>query len=373
MRVAVYAPLKPPDHPVPSGDRRMVRALVAALERAGHDCELASRLRSRDPVGDPARQARLQAIGEKLATRYIRRVRARPPEQRPAVWLTYHLYYKAPDWIGPAAARALGIPYLVAEASVAPKRAGGAWDLSHRQVEAALTQAGAVLTLNPADADCLPDTVRQVPLSPFLDPAPFRSARRDRPAVAEKFVLEREQPWLIAVGMMREGDKLASYRLLAKALRPIADRPWQLLLVGDGPARGEVEAAFADFGPRIRYANETSESELPVLLAAADLCVWPAVNEAYGMALLEAQAAGLPVVSAEIGGVPALVAHGETGLLVPPGDADALARAVAQLLDDPDRRAAMGRAAAAKVQRTHSIDTISKQLNALLHDVTGSA
>ena len=59
MRVAFYAPLKPPDHPVPSGDRSMARLLIRALELAGHEVGLASRLRSRDTDGDPARQSRL--------------------------------------------------------------------------------------------------------------------------------------------------------------------------------------------------------------------------------------------------------------------------------------------------------------------------
>jgi len=124
MRIAFYAPLKPPDHPVPSGDRRMARLLMAALKAAGHEPMLAARLRSRDGSGDRRRQARLRALGTKLADRYLRRVAARP-DLRPDLWLTYHVYYKAPDWIGPRVASALGIPYVVAEASLAEKRRSG--------------------------------------------------------------------------------------------------------------------------------------------------------------------------------------------------------------------------------------------------------
>jgi hypothetical protein len=107
MRIAFYAPMKPPDHPVPSGDRRMSRLLIAALGRAGHEVELASRLRSREGTGSPERQARLRRVGAGLARRLLRRYHARPPAQRPRAWLTYHLYYKAPDWIGPAVCEAL--------------------------------------------------------------------------------------------------------------------------------------------------------------------------------------------------------------------------------------------------------------------------
>src|SRR6202008_5084540 len=69
MRIAFYAPLKPPTHPVPSGDRRMARLLMAALARANHQVRLASRFRSREGEGDPGRQASLARIGEHTADR----------------------------------------------------------------------------------------------------------------------------------------------------------------------------------------------------------------------------------------------------------------------------------------------------------------
>ena len=71
MRVAFYAPMKPPSHPVPSGDRRMARAFMALLRDIGHEVELASTFRSFDRDGDAARQARLERLGAKLAARYL--------------------------------------------------------------------------------------------------------------------------------------------------------------------------------------------------------------------------------------------------------------------------------------------------------------
>ncbi|MBM3522779.1 MAG: glycosyltransferase family 4 protein, partial [Alphaproteobacteria bacterium] len=101
MRVAFYAPLKPPDHPVPSGDRRMARLLIEALREAGHEPELVSRFRSYDGAGSPQRQMRVAAVGLGLAKRLIRRFAKRSFDARPRAWITYHLYYKAPDWLGP--------------------------------------------------------------------------------------------------------------------------------------------------------------------------------------------------------------------------------------------------------------------------------
>ncbi len=371
MRLAFYAPMKPPDHPVPSGDRHMARLFMEAFTRGGHQVELACRLRSREPKGDPQRQARLKTVGEKLAERLLRRYRARPASERPDAWFTYHLYYKAPDWVGPQVCRQLGIPYLVAEASVAYKRAGGPWDLSHKATLAALAQSAAVVTVNPHDAACLPEGVTLEVLPPFLDGERLRSGKPERiaarAALAARHGIDERQPWLLCVAMMRRGDKLASYRILAEAANALKGRPWQLLVVGDGPARAEVEAAFAPVDPaRLYYLGEQTPEELRSLYAAGDLLVWPAVNEAYGMALLEAQAAGLPVVSARTGGVPAVVEDAVTGLLVPPEDPVTFAAAVAALLQDPGRRDSFAAAAAKKAIERHDLASASRELDRIL-------
>src|SRR5258708_24281091 len=66
-------------------------------------------------------------------------------DERPELWFTYHLYYKAPDWLGPAVSEALGIPYVIAEASYAPKRAHGPWAFGHEGSAAAIRKAALVL------------------------------------------------------------------------------------------------------------------------------------------------------------------------------------------------------------------------------------
>src|SRR3546814_18534712 len=92
MRIAFYAPLKPPTHRNPSGDRQMARLIVQALEQAGHEVTLASRFRSREAAGNELRLERLPRLGDKLAERLIRRYRRLPARQRPQLWFTYHLH-----------------------------------------------------------------------------------------------------------------------------------------------------------------------------------------------------------------------------------------------------------------------------------------
>jgi glycosyltransferase involved in cell wall biosynthesis len=351
----------------------MARLLMAALRRAGHDVALAARLRSRDGDGDPARQARLERVGAALAARFVRHCgngRAAPPD----LWFTYHLYYKAPDFVGPAVADALGIPYVLAEASLAEKRREGPWRLGHAATLAAIRRADAVIGLNSADraglASALAAPARWHGLKPFIATADFAVAPADRArhreTLAARHDLPPDEPWLIAVAMMRPGDKLASYRILAAALAGLGDRRWRLVVIGDGLVEDEVAAALAPCRDRVVFLGKQSGEALRAVLAAADLYVWPAINEAYGMALLEAQAAGLPVLAGAAGGVPDIVADGLTGRLTPAGDAAAFAVALAELLDAPARWRDWGAAAARRAAAEHDIATAAAALDRIL-------
>ena len=363
MHIALYAPMKPPDDPRPSGDRQAVRMIMAALALGGHRTEVASRLVSWLPAPDAAADARQRADAAAEVETLVRRWCAGPA--RPDLFLTYHLYHRAPDRIGPAVAGRLGIPYVVVEASRALKRATGPWAERFREVDAALAAADAVAAIHAEDAEGLAAVVppeRLHRLAPFLDAAPFRAVATDR---APSTSLIR----LLAVGMMRPGDKARSYTVLAEALARLADRSWHLSIVGDGPARPEVEAAFATrglAGDRITFRGARASEAMPAVYADADVLVWPAINEAYGFVFLEAQAAGLPVVGARRGGVPEIVRDGETGLLAPEGDVSAFADCVGVLLADPSTRARMGAAAAAHITARHDLPVAARSLDAIL-------
>ena len=371
MRIAFYAPLKSPTHGTPSGDRRVAGLLMDALELAGLRVELASTFRTFDGAGDPERQLALRRQGEALGVALADDWRARPSAERPQLWFTYHLYYKAPDWLGPVVSAELGIPYVIAEASHAAKRAHGPWAIGHDATVAAIRQAALVICPSRDDIAGLEPLIgarRILYLPPFLDVEPYVEARRRRAelraGLAAEQRLDAGTPWLAVAAMMRVGDKLASYRALAAALAHQLDVRWQLLVAGDGPARAQVEEAFArsHIAERVRFLGALPSRKLAGVFAAADLSPWPAVNEAYGMALLEAQAAGVPVVSCETRGVPDVVVDGRTGTLVPYGDEAALGDAVRALLDDAERRRALGEEAARFVAEERSIGMAAQAL-----------
>jgi glycosyltransferase involved in cell wall biosynthesis len=374
MRIAFYAPLKAPTHGTPSGDRRVAALYMDALALAGHSVELAATFRSFEPEGDASRQEALREQGSALARDLAARWSSAPREARPELWFTYHVYYKAPDWLGSEVSAQLGIPYVIAEASYAPKRAAGPWARGHEAAGAAIRAADLVLCPTRHDAEVLLRVAgarRLVELPPFLDPAPFRAAAEAREAhrarIAVAHGVDPALPWIAVAAMMRPGDKLASYRELAQALARVRDLGWRLLVAGGGSAQEQVRSALEAAVPgRTAYLGELALAEVAQAYAASDLCVWPAVNEAYGMAMLEAEAAGLPVVSCALRGVPDVIEHGRTGLLAPPGDGAALAALVRELLLDSDRCRAMGSAAARFVLQERSLEAAAVRLGAAL-------
>jgi hypothetical protein len=125
-------------------------------------------------------------------------------------------------------------------------------------------------------------------------------------------------------------------------------------IVGDGPCRDQLMAQARDAGVLSHIEFIGHRDDVPAILAGADLFVLPSESEASPTAIFDAMAAGLPVVASRVGGIPELVADGVTGLLVPPADPDALAAAVLDLLDQPGRAMAFGKAAWERIEQQYA-------------------
>jgi sugar transferase (PEP-CTERM/EpsH1 system associated) len=110
----------------------------------------------------------------------------------------------------------------------------------------------------------------------------------------------------------------------------------QLLIVGDGPLRSHLEARVRELGLRESVQFLGTQDDIPRILSQMDVFVLASREEGLPMSVLEAMAAGVPVVATPVGGVPQLIEHGKTGLLVPPGDSVTLANAVMQLIEDKE-------------------------------------
>ncbi|MBI1210240.1 MAG: glycosyltransferase [Alphaproteobacteria bacterium] len=361
MRIGFYSPIAKPNDTTPSGISRVGALLVQALKAAGHIVDIPLLPRSYEGKGNPERQKQIFAECQTAGTNYLEAI-ALGKEPRPDLWFSYHVYYKSPDWVGPRIARSLGIPYVVAEGSHAPKRANSPWAFGHDATTKALQTADRLLAMTSFDRVCLEriDKARVRDLKPFIDPAPF--TRNKSNATRGNRV--------IAVGMMRNERKVASYRLLAEAMRLLPDLRLDLEIAGDGILREDIVSMFkpAD-AHNIRFLGAIAAADIPDRLLLSGILAWPGIGEAYGLVYLEAQAAGLAVVACRDRGVPDVVREDETALLSVPGDAAAYAANLRLLIEDNDLRAKLGNAGRAFARRERSVEAAARTLNTVLAEI----
>jgi glycosyltransferase involved in cell wall biosynthesis len=156
-------------------------------------------------------------------------------------------------------------------------------------------------------------------------------------------------------------DENKGQRYLIEAMAGLPDA--ELWLVGDGPTRAALEQQAADgalrithYASRIRFLGQ--RTDVPQLLAQSDIFCLPSLTESLPFSVLEAMAAGLPVVATRVGGVPEAVADGETGFLVEPRDAEGLREKLRLLLNDAELRRRMGEAGRARVEREFSVEAM---------------
>lgn len=335
-RVAFYAPMKAPDSLIPSGDREMARNLMTAIKADVHQVHLASRLRIYDKSGNHDIQASFLRDSRAEAEKLISNL---PSDTD--LWVTYHNYYKAPDLLGPVVCKARGLPYVQLESTRATSRLTGPWSKFAKAAHDACDAAQVIFYHTANDLITLErerfrnqELVELPPFLPITDLPPRSSCTGP----------------LLAVGMMRHGDKLESYRILADVLALVRG-DWSLNIIGDGPARGEIQALMAPFGNRVKFMGQLSREKTCNAYTNASMLVWPGVNEAYGMVYLEAQAAGLPVVAQNRPGVRDVLAKADHPF--PEQGPRALAFRIDSLLANPNQRRSEGASARAFVADRH--------------------
>jgi glycosyltransferase involved in cell wall biosynthesis len=172
-------------------------------------------------------------------------------------------------------------------------------------------------------------------------------------AAAPRSRHDRLVPRLIAVGRLKAPK---DFLTLVRALARLPEGGFEVMLVGDGPDRGEVEDELRKLGVEGRVKLAGERSDVPALLADSDVFVLSSRSEGLPVSVLEAMAAELPVVASNVGGLGELVVDGETGVLVPPGDPEALAEALGRLIGDRELRRRLGAAGRARAERLFDLD-----------------
>ncbi|HEY7659045.1 MAG TPA: glycosyltransferase family 4 protein [Actinomycetota bacterium] len=206
-----------------------------------------------------------------------------------------------------------------------------------------------------------PDQWHVMPLA--LDLGPLLEGVVDRDEARGWLDLPADAP---IVGIAGRLVPIKNHVLFVEAARRIARvRPDAVFAVaGDGELRGMLEAEAREaLGDRIRFLGWVAD--LARLYAAIDVVVLTSLSEGTPVALIEAAAAGKPVVATDVGGVAEVVLDGRTGILVPSGDAEAIALGVLSILEDDEMRTGMGQAGRAVAAERHSPEVAAAEMHAL--------
>jgi glycosyltransferase involved in cell wall biosynthesis len=366
VRISVYCP----HYEDAGGVQEVVRRLTAGMARSGHAVHLIARLPggtatalpARDPttgapmsrvrfVRAPYRGAGLRAHRHFLhrfpgsAVRLVAELR----RTRPELLATHCSKFHAPYVL---AMRALRVPVVV-HLHNGPRTADGPESVLLSRV--LLRCAQRVIAVSSAVAEYAQSVL------------PTRAARVvtvPNGADADEFATvpgaHRPRPYVLGAGALAE-RKGFDVLIDAHAATGIA---LDLVLAGDGPERAALEARAAARGiaSRVEFLGHVDRATLAGLMRGAAVVAMPSRFEGHPLVCLEAMLAGAPLVASAIPGLPAELRHGENGLLVPPDDAPALAAALRQLAEAPERARALGRAARATAGRFPTWDEVTARV-----------
>ncbi|MDP3183397.1 MAG: glycosyltransferase [Desulfobaccales bacterium] len=210
-----------------------------------------------------------------------------------------------------------------------------------------------------------PDKIRVVPNA--VDYARFQGGR-SRELVRQELGLPLKTPVVGLVARLEHWGK--GHKELFEALALIKEQhPAQALIVGGGRRQGEMAQLAKNLGLSqvVHFLGE--RPDIPNLLKAMDVFVLPSHSEGISLALLEAMAAGLPVIVSEVGGLPEVVRHEENGLLIPVGDAAALAQSLTRVFEDPAWAKSLGDNARQDIQAHYSLDRLGREINEVYEEL----
>jgi len=352
------------------GAESLLADLAAAAPSAGIELSVAY---LKDIDGSPSarrlREAGVEPVllgtGRLTDPRSLQRVRRHLAATRPDV---VHTHLDTADVLGGIAARSLGIPAVSTVHLIAPaisddpglrgraKRgltvlARGALDQRVLVVSDAALRA---YVSRPGSGLCRVVTVRNGIVSP--------QRSRTRQEVRAELGIPGEAVVATTVTVLRPGK---GHALALEAIDRLRHRHPELVLLvlGDGPSRPEVERMAAPLGAHVILTGH--RDDVPELLGASDILLHPTEMDAFPTSLLQAAAAGLPAAATAVGGIPEIIEDGRTGLLLTAPTADAVERALARLLDDPELRGALGATARERFTTKFSAERWALRLRAV--------
>lgn len=337
------------------GAERALVELATRLDRERYAPEVAC-LAGEGPLAEPLRERGIPVHCLAARGRWDLRVLWRLRKLAAGFDLVHSFLYHA-NMATRIAAMGSGVGAVVCAARVAERsrprrRTIECW--SHRLVDVEVCVSNGVRDY--LGAGGFPrDKLRVIPNGVDVD----RFGPRD-PELKESLAIAPDVPLITTIGRLHE-QKGISYLLRAVSSMRHSRRACHLLIVGHGPLDDELKALAKQFGVADRVTFLGFCDDVPRVLAATDIFVLASLWEGMPNAVLEAMAAGLPVVATRVEGTVDLIDDGKTGMLVMPRDVPGLATSILRLLDDPARARALGKAAQAHVRAHFPLDAMVRR------------
>lgn len=346
------------------GGARQVLYIVEGLAARGVDnllaCPAGSEMSRQQPAGARVLPMKMGGDGDiGLVLRLARLIRAEQPD-------LVHLHSRrgADTW-GGLAAKLAGVPCVLSRRVDNPE-SRWAVALKYRLYDHVITISEGIRQvllsegLAPQKVSCVRSAVDAAPYLPPVDRAAFRA----------EFGLP---PDALVAGVVAQLIPRKGHRYLLSALPGLLERhpALQVLIFGQGPLEAELraEVEFRHLAAAVRFTG--FRHDLPRWLGGLDMLIHPADMEGLGVSLLQASAAGVPIVTSRAGGLPEAVQDGVTGILCPPGDVAALAAAIDRLAGDAALRTRFGAAGRARILAEFSIDAMVDGNLAIYRQVLG--
>lgn len=295
-----------------------------------------------------------------------RRFRAARPE-------IVHTHLLHADLYGIPAARRAGVPCIVTSRHNddrfrrwPPMRWLNRW--LWRQVSGGIAISDAIRGFSIEVEGAPADRVRTVRYG--LDPASVQVPPDARARLRQELGLPPGAPLIGSVCRLIE-QKGLDHALDAFALVAAEFPAAHYVIAGDGPLRGALATQAARLGLAAHMHFLGWRDDAPAIFAALDVLLAPSLWEGFGLVFLEAMACGVPVISTRVSAIPEVIADGETGWLVPPGDPAALAGALRAALSDPDERRRRGEAGRARLESQFTVDAMVGRTLALYQEWCG--
>jgi glycosyltransferase involved in cell wall biosynthesis len=374
VRVAVVSGIWPPDV---GGPASHAPALATALVDAGHDVEVVTTADS--PPAERRYPVRWVARSRRVPSRHLAVVREVASAARRAdrVYATTMVRRAA---LGAALARTPLVVKLVADEAFERERRSGRFDGSLEDFQRSrgglrrrLLRASRSAALRRARRVLVPSAyLREIAVGWGLEPSRVTVVPNPAPELPPLPSRDQARAALgVGGAALATAGRLTAQKALAVALQAIARVPEvELLVLGDGPERGRLEREAESLGvsDRVRFLGAGTRDDALALFRAADAVLVTSAWENLPHAVLEALAVGTPVIATTVGGIPEVVVDGENGLLVPPHDVDAVARAVERVVRDDELRRTLAAAAPGSVEELSEPRILGRIVDAITSD-----